>query len=465
MRLNTMMRITPVAILLASVGAQGEMLHEQDDITLEGTAQVVVRGAGRCQIKSGHHLQGEYERIVENHGQPLHVWRIDFVARNGSKRHLRYLTVHLTIASDWPPCTTWSWPEGKFNKPVQWASSFHKLEKSDGMKPGEVVSDTIFVLAFDGQEPVFKNWLFDYDFVAKPGTEPSPSAATTGSAKLRTPDGTLSNTEDVFEVLRARVTGGAIFSNGRAVFVKDDDGSNPRFESPQFGQASSYLAFETQPSVWKPENSSFSLDSIANVRLTTIPVKGPASSGPTEISLPAASILQSQKAVQVQLGVFPNWRFPIGNESGLWTVGPVYRAMFQSVTDQQRTLRVWNIEDDLYDAHVLGLRLALNKQSDDSWMPTASIDISFGKFQNFVDVEGLNEESKNCLQMPNTCVKMPPPETAFNVDKTLRTYVEGRVFFKSMYFGFDLNNGDGYDDLRLVGGATVPLSTFFSNQD
>ena len=102
----------------------------------------------------------------------------------------------------------------------------------------------------------------------------------------------------VLQALRARVTGGAIFSNGRPVIIRDNDQGTARFESPQFGQASAYLAFDAQPTVLNfmvpnntgnsPDGSTrptastssernyprFSLDSLVNVRLTTIPVAG-----------------------------------------------------------------------------------------------------------------------------------------------------------------------------------------------
>ena len=63
--------------------------------------------------------------------------------------------------------------------------------------------------------------------------------------------------------------------------------------------------------------------------------------------------------------------------------------------------------------------------------------------------------------MPFTCLNNPPPEDDFNTEIKPRLYIEGRVFIKSIYLGFDLNNGDGYDDLQLSAGVTFPLSTFF----
>ena len=154
------------AILLIASAGQAATLYERDGITLEGTVGLVTRGAGSCQVLEERHPQGVYERMKANHGQPLHVWRLDFAARNGSGRWLEHLTANVTIASEWPPCTTWSGPEGTYPKPVQWADSFEFLQKPYGMAPGDVVSDTVFVLAFHDRQPKFERWNLDYRFAA-----------------------------------------------------------------------------------------------------------------------------------------------------------------------------------------------------------------------------------------------------------------------------------------------------------
>ena len=65
-----------------------------------------------------------------------------------NRRRLDHLTAHFKIASEWPPCTNWTGPEGRYAKPVQWAGSFEVLQKPYGMQPDEEVGDTVFVLAF-----------------------------------------------------------------------------------------------------------------------------------------------------------------------------------------------------------------------------------------------------------------------------------------------------------------------------
>ena len=75
-----------------------------------------LRDAGSNALRTGRDAirRRLYERMNANHGEPLHVWRMDFAARNGSGRWLEHLTANFSIASEWPPCTTWSGPEGNY---------------------------------------------------------------------------------------------------------------------------------------------------------------------------------------------------------------------------------------------------------------------------------------------------------------------------------------------------------------
>ena len=67
---------------------------------------------------------------------------------------------------------------------MQWSSSIEVLQKPYGMEPGEEVSATVFVLAFDEQRPKFENWQLGYRCAAVSGSAPSQAAAaaTTASA-------------------------------------------------------------------------------------------------------------------------------------------------------------------------------------------------------------------------------------------------------------------------------------------
>ena len=164
--------------------AGGDPLYQRDGITLEETVRMVTREAGVCQVLPENHPADVYEEMKANHGQPLHVWQLDFGTRNGSGRRLEHLTAHFKIASEWPPCTNWTGPEGRYAKPVQWAGRFEVLQRPNGMVPGEEASDTVFVLAFHDQQPGFENWQVDYRFAAATGAERGggPSGRESGAA-------------------------------------------------------------------------------------------------------------------------------------------------------------------------------------------------------------------------------------------------------------------------------------------
>ena len=97
-------------------------------------------------------------------------------ARNGPGRRREYLTVHSSIASEWPPCTTWSGADGSNAKTVQWSSSLEVLQKPDGMELDQEVSDTVLVLAVHDHQPAFENGQVNYRFPVGPAvrTESSP---------------------------------------------------------------------------------------------------------------------------------------------------------------------------------------------------------------------------------------------------------------------------------------------------
>ncbi len=177
-------RIWIAASLFATATAQGETLYQRDGVTLEGTVRMVTRGAGVCQVLAENHPPDVYEGMKANHGQPLDVWRLDFAARNGSGRRLAYLTAHLKIDSEWPPCTNWTGPEGRYPTPPQWAGSFETLQRVSGMEPGEQVSDTVYVLAFHSHEPRFENWQLDYRFAAGSVADPGEVLRESGPATV-----------------------------------------------------------------------------------------------------------------------------------------------------------------------------------------------------------------------------------------------------------------------------------------
>ncbi len=286
----------------------------------------------------------------------------------------------------------------------------------------------------------------------------------------------------VMDALRARLTAGSIFFGERTLVHNESDGT-AHYESPQFSKASPYLAFEAQPRLWPmtdpPRPDLYSrvyLEGIAHVRLTTIGVT--ARSETTEdpgVAVPGASILESQKSAQLQFGAlltFNGRGFDVGGNQFHWSLGPVYRSLFHTVTIAQRNRRVWNPEDDLYNGTTLGVRLTLYSRPGtepspgravQGWTPTAYIDFGGGRFQNFELVQGKTNAAQECLRKPGVCLANgPPPIDEFSVEKALRAYIEGRIFVESVYLGFDLNTGEGPDDLRFMAGFTVDLSRFLT---
>ncbi len=174
--------------LVAVVAVHGETLYQKDGVTLEGTIRMVTREAGVCRVLAAHHPPEVYEQMKANHGQPLHVWRVDYAARNGSGSRLDHLTAHFKIASQWPPCTNWSGPEGSYPKSVVWAGTFEVLQRPYGMGPGELESDTLFVLAFHDQVPKFESWQVDYRFAAGTPLAAVPAAPAPGPAFALPPE-------------------------------------------------------------------------------------------------------------------------------------------------------------------------------------------------------------------------------------------------------------------------------------
>jgi len=159
----------------------------------------------------------------------------------------------------------------------------------------------------------------------------------------------------------------------------------------------------------------------------------------------------------------------LGGQSFHWSFEGIGRAMLQSVADQQRAARIWNLRDDLYDAHTFGGRLALyqrekpkEKSEEKPWMPAAYIEFSRGRFQNYETAVGRNVAAQKCLSDPRSCLAAPLPQSDYIITKPWRTYIEGRIFLKNVFVGFDVNNGNGRDDVRFLAGLYIDFNRFFS---
>ena len=167
-----------IAVPLLAATAPAATLYEKDGISLEGTVRMAGRNAATCQVLAESESPESYEATKANHGRPLHVWRLDYSAFNGSGKRLSQITAHFRIQSEWPPCTNWT-GLGQYPGPVQWASSFETIQRTGGMQPAELATATAYVLAIDGQQPRFSRWQLDFRFGAvtvPSGPPPEPPA-------------------------------------------------------------------------------------------------------------------------------------------------------------------------------------------------------------------------------------------------------------------------------------------------
>ena len=160
-----------LATVLLTVAAQGEVLYEKEGVALSGSVRMIHRDAAICQVLEESESPEAYEQTRANHGRPLHVWRLDYSALNGSGQPLSDLTAHFQIEAQWPPCTNWT-GLGQYPGPVQWAGSFETLQRTSGMQPGEEAAATAYVLAFDGQPPRFGRRQVTYRFGAVTPSDP-----------------------------------------------------------------------------------------------------------------------------------------------------------------------------------------------------------------------------------------------------------------------------------------------------
>ena len=133
---------------------------------LSATAQKIDPGAATCRIREARHTAEQYERLKPNDGQPLDVWRVELVIANYSGRTLDYLSAHLNVESDWPPCDHWDGPEGSYGELVVWTGPLMSIQDVGSVQPGEERREIEFVLAYHEEEPALGRWYIDYDFEA-----------------------------------------------------------------------------------------------------------------------------------------------------------------------------------------------------------------------------------------------------------------------------------------------------------
>ena len=92
------------------VPSHAQRVQEWNGIELYTAARKVTPAAATCVVahESGY-TDEEYEQWrARNHGQPVDVWQLDFSVYNGSGRWLTGMTAQYSIASQRPPCSSWS---------------------------------------------------------------------------------------------------------------------------------------------------------------------------------------------------------------------------------------------------------------------------------------------------------------------------------------------------------------------
>ena len=166
--------LTSALLLLTTGPAAAETLHNQDGVRLSATVQEIDPGGATCRIREERHSAEEYARLQPNHGQPLNVWRVELVVANYSGKVLDYLSAHLNVASEWPPCDNWD-GLGNYGKQVVWTGPLMTIQDVGSVAPGEERREIEFVLAWHDDDPVLGRWDIDYDFEA--GGEAVPAAA------------------------------------------------------------------------------------------------------------------------------------------------------------------------------------------------------------------------------------------------------------------------------------------------
>lgn len=288
--------------------------------------------------------------------------------------------------------------------------------------------------------------------------------------------------ENVFEALRVRLSGGAILFNGAPRIVNNADGTRG-VQSNQFSQAASYLALEMQPRLLAFRDSAsrgyarWYVEPTVAIRLTTVPVSGALTASNSRIESPNVAFLQSQKAAQFQVGMVAGHNFggfDVKDSAFHWSIGASARYGLASITDSQRLVRPWDFDNDLFKQPTVGVRVTLYERDQrvgdstrQGWAPTAYLDISAGKFENFERATGRDEAATACLQDALTCVTQAqgrPPEEAFDVWEPNRFAIEGRIYLQFLYLGIDLNSGPETDDMRFIGGITFKLDQFFARR-
>ena len=155
--------------LMAISAVHAETLYERDGIELRGTARIVTTEVAVCDTETV-----VFHTLKRHHGQPLHIWQLNFSVHNGSGQPLQHIVAHFNIRSKLPPCINWYGPHVRYSTsqwsfwgqnlpgPVFWGDSLEVLEDSN-IEPGAELRGTVFVLVFHEHRPTFENLSFNFE--------------------------------------------------------------------------------------------------------------------------------------------------------------------------------------------------------------------------------------------------------------------------------------------------------------
>ena len=274
----------------------------------------------------------------------------------------------------------------------------------------------------------------------------------------------------ILSLLRANVTAGVVLAN--ATHRLNLQAPAQALSGEPFTKANLYMALDMMPAILGPEKCV--VDPIVNIRLSSVGVN--TSTGDASSGFDSSAFIQSQKAATIHLGGVIGPYFPVvalgSNDRFRWSGGFIGRYVLQSITGSEKALRIWDV-DDIYSAYTFGARFSLmDKTKRNTWTPVFYLDVSRGKFENYEIATPMTPKARKCAKDIQECRKMPteggPPslismigEEDFALKRPLRTYIEARLYLKGFHFGFDLNNGEGIDDVRFIFGVSRNLGDLF----
>ena len=178
---------------------------------------------------------------------------------------------------------------------------------------------------------------------------------------IKAENATAGGTDDdtVLDLLRAHVSAGVVLANSSQ---RLNDQVPAQVEpGGQFTKANLYLALDMMPDIPPSveKHPLFQVDPLVNIRLSSVGVN--TSTGDANTGFKASTFIQSQKAAEIHLGGVVGPHFSVG-KPGLasrfkWSFGMIGRLIFQSITDSEKALRIWDV-DDIYHAYMVGGRFS-----------------------------------------------------------------------------------------------------------